>query len=109
MNHEINRINQELPGTPSHEKTNVIRLWIRSVINKMNRYKSEHKRLLKEYMTLLELAVWKAKLDQKEHNSTLKVQTKRPKIDEESTRRESRITSGADTIIKNVLPFLKLA
>ena len=59
-------------------------------------------------MTLLELVIWKAKLEEKDDDSTERVQTKRAKIDEESARKEKRITSGADTIIKNVLPFLKL-
>ena len=109
MNVEIDRINRELPSTDSVEKTNTIRLWIRSVIDTMDRYKAEHNRLLKDHMTQLELAVWKAKLDEKEDTSALTVQEKRAnKIKEESTRVEKRITSGADIIIKNVLPFLKL-
>ena len=33
---------------------------------------------------------------------------KKAKIDTESVRKERRITSGADIIIKNVLPFLQL-
>ena len=107
INEEIHRINRELPNTFSTAKTNVIQLWVRSVINMLDHYKAEHNRLLNEHMTLLELAVWKAKLDEKEEDSTQRVQRKRAKI-EKSTREEKRITSGADTIIKNVLPFLKL-
>jgi hypothetical protein len=55
-------------------------------------------------MTQLELALWKAKLDEKEEeNSIQKVQAG---ID--GTRKEKRITSGASIVIKNVLPFLRL-
>ncbi len=109
MNEEIDRINQELPDTPSREKANLIRLWIRSVINGMDHYKAEHNRLLNEHMTLLELAVWKAKLNDKEDSiQSLQTMMMRVKIDEERSREEMRITSGADTIIKNVLPFLNL-
>eukprot|EP00986_Skeletonema_menzelii_P002606 scaffold710_cov95-Skeletonema_menzelii.AAC.1 len=108
LNQEIDRINQELPDTQADEKTDLIRRWIRSVIDRMEHYKAEHNRLLKEHMTLLELAVWKTKLDEKVDNSTQKVQAKRAKIDKERAREEKRITSGADIIIKNVLPFLKL-
>ena len=108
MNGEIDRINQELPNTHVNEETDAIRRWIISVIDRMEHYKAEHNRLLKEHMTQLELAVWKAKLDEKVDNSTIKMQSKRAKIDEESAREEKRITSGADIIIKNVLPFLKL-
>ena len=109
MNEEINRINQELPDTPSREKTNAIRLWIRSVIDRMDHFKAEHNRMLKEHMVHLELAVWKATIYEKDDDSAQWEQiNKRAKIDEKSTRKEKRITSGADIIIKNVLPFLKL-
>jgi hypothetical protein len=75
----------------------------------MEHYKAEHNTLLKEDMTQLELAVWKAKLDEKEEDdSNEKVPAKKAKIDVESMRREKRITSGADIVIKNVLPFLQL-
>ena len=109
MNEEIDRINRELPNRVANEKTDAIRLWIRSVIDRMEHYKAEHSRLLKEHMTLLELVIWKAKLEEKDDDSTERVQAKRAKIDEENSREEKRITSGADIIIKNVLPFLKLA
>ena len=75
----------------------------------MKRYKTEHKTLLKEDMTQLELAVWKAKLDEREEdNSNLKMPAKKAKIDVEGVRMERRITSGASIVIKNVLPFLQL-
>jgi hypothetical protein len=107
---EIDRINQDLPSTYSWEKAGAIRTWIRRVIDRMEHYKAEHYRLLKEDMTLLELALWKAKLDEKEgDNSNQKVQAKRAKVDVESVRKERRIKSGADIIIRNVLPFLQLS
>jgi hypothetical protein len=59
---------------------------------------------LKEDMTQLELAVWKANLDDKKEEA----QAKRAKIDVEMARKERRITSGASIVIKNVLPFLQL-
>jgi hypothetical protein len=111
MNQEIDRINQVLPNTPAREKTDAIRLWIRSVMIRMEHYKAEHNTLLKEDMTQLALAVWKAKIDEKEQedsNSNMKVQAKKAKIDVESMKKERRITSGADDIIRNVLPFLQL-
>jgi hypothetical protein len=115
MNQEINRINQDLPNIPSHEKTNAIRLWIRSVLNRMEHYKAEHYALLKENMTQLELALWKAKLDanaklnEREERDVDGKSAKKAKIDVDTIRREQRITSGADIIIANVLPFLQLA
>ena len=109
MNEVINHINRGLPNTCSQEKAGSIRQRIRAAYYALELFKAEHKKLLKEHMTLLELAVWKAKLGERDDDSTQKVQaTKRAKIDEESSRKEKRITSGADIIIKNVLPFLML-
>ena len=62
-------------------------------------------------MTLLELALWKAKLlDEKEEDNFLggKQASKKVKIDTEAVRKELRITSGASDVIENVLPFLTL-
>ena len=68
---------------------------------------------MKEATTLLELALWKAKL------AGFKVEddimgpgenkaAKKAKIDVDETRKDARITSGADIIINNVLPYLKM-
>jgi hypothetical protein len=40
-----------------------------SVNDKMNHFTAEHYRYVKEAITLLELALWKAKLGEKEDNS----------------------------------------
>ena len=111
MSEEIQRINQILPSTGPHEKDDVIIEWIRSVISRIEHYKAEHSSLLKKATTLLELALWKAKLtgfkvDDKE--SVAEKAAKKAKIDDEGARKEARITSGADIIIKNVLPYLKM-
>jgi hypothetical protein len=91
MRQEINRINQVLPSHP-YRKTAEIQQWIRSVIRLLAHYKEEHKALLKEATTLLELALWKSKID-----------------NEGGTRGQRRcVTSGASIVIKNVLPFLQL-
>jgi len=105
---EIDRINQVLPTTPTIEKTGAIKEWVDSVIDKMDHYTAEHHRYLKEAITLLELALWKAKLGEKEENHAEGGKKKKAKIDVERSRRERRITSGADVVIKNVLPFLQL-
>ena len=104
---EINRINQVLPNTSRLEKTDVIRQWMDSAMDKMDYYKAEHFRYVKEGIALLELALWKAKLGDKDYNSVERT-TKKAKVDTESYRRDKRITCGADTVIKNVLPFLQL-
>ncbi len=93
MKEEIDEINQILPDTPTDEKTPTIQRWIETVLDRMEHYKAEHLMLVKEAMTLLELALWKAKLD--EENGS-------------ATRKDNRVTCGASIVIKNMLPFLVL-
>ena len=66
MNEEIDSVNQILPITPAGreaddgdvgEKAMVIRTWIRSVLRKLIGYKAQHRRLLDEATTTLELAI----------------------------------------------------
>ena len=110
MKDEICRINQILPNTGRFGKTSKIKEWIKTTIERICHYKAEHRKLLKEFTTLLELALWKVKLDEKEVvENTLEIQkTKKAKIDDDAARQELRITSGANIVIKNVLPFLVL-
>ena len=110
MNEEIERINRILLNAPAIRRTAVIEQWKRSVVCKM-----EHKQLM-EAISLLELALWKRKLDDSKEEvreveeSTLGVTppAKKSKIDVAAARQEKRITSGASIVIKNVLPFLSL-
>ena len=110
MQEEIDRINQTLPNTRAIIKTTAIQEWITRVLSTMEHYKREHKLLLKEAMTLLELALWKAKLLNETHEKKCNVDemTKKAKIDVEAARKEHRVTCGADIVIENVLPFLAL-
>eukprot|EP00985_Skeletonema_marinoi_P000884 scaffold360_cov77-Skeletonema_marinoi.AAC.9 len=105
---EIGCINQILPKTPHSDKTAQISQWIRSVLGRIEHYKAEHNRLLKEATTLLELALWKAKLDEKDVNDRKGDVTEGAIEVEKSDRSDRRITSGASIVIKNVLPFLQL-
>ena len=109
MNEEIDRINQILLNTTTIHLTAAIEQWERSVVCKM-----EHKQLM-EAISLLELALWKRKLDESkeemveaEESLGVKPPAKKTKIDFAAARQEKRITSGASIVIKNVLPFLSL-
>eukprot|EP00984_Skeletonema_dohrnii_P015481 scaffold6708_cov133-Skeletonema_dohrnii-CCMP3373.AAC.1 len=82
MEETISRINQVLPDTQTRNKTATIRQWMDSVLDKMDHYKAEHYRYVKEAVSLLELALWKAKLDEKEDNSE-EGRAKKAKIDAE--------------------------
>ena len=110
MEEEIERINQILPNIPAIEKTSAIQQWITIVLSRMEHYKSEHQIILKEAMTLLELALWKAKLinEANEKKCSVDVVAKKVKIDTNSARNENRVICGASIVIKNVLPFLAL-
>ena len=105
---EINRINQVLPNTSRREKTEEIRQWIYSVIDKMDYYKAEHCGYVREGITLLELALWKAKLGEKEDTCEAGGRIRQAKADAESARKDKRMICGADMVINNVLPFLQL-
>ena len=104
---EINRINQVLPNTPPDDKTEEIRRWIHSIIDKMDHYKAEHGRYVREGVTLLELALWKAKLDEKEEYAA-EGRAKKARIDTNDARKDKRMICGADMVISNVLSFLQL-
>ncbi len=106
----INEINRDLLNTDPDDKTAVIRQWMGRVIHRIGHLKMEHYTLLKEFTTLLELALWKAKLDESQDDRALgrDQQAKKAKFNMKTVRQEKRITSGASIVIKNVLPFLKL-
>jgi hypothetical protein len=110
MEEEIDRINQTLPNIPTNEKAGAIREWIARVIDRMEHYKNEHQLLLKEAMTLLELALWKANLRENENDGAAAdqegVRVTRGRV--KRARKDRCVTSGASIVIKNVLPFLAL-
>ncbi len=109
MNEEIGGINRTLSDTPGAfvdgvnlggNKTRAVQRWFRSVIGRLENYKAEHKMLVKEAMVLLELALWKATLE--ENGSSMDAESN------SIVRIKHRVTCGADIVIKNVLPFLVL-
>ena len=108
MTGEINRINEVLPNTDYLQTTQVIRGWVRSVTHQLNHYKAEHQKVLKEATTLLELALWKANLDENEGGVVEKEGVRTTRGQRKRARKEISITSGASIVIKNVVPFLEL-
>jgi hypothetical protein len=108
MKEEIDRINQVLPNTYAEEKTLKIQRWIRSVIEKIEHYNAEHHKLLKEATTLLELALWKANLDENLGGLLEQQGVRTTRGQRKRARKEICVTSGASIVVKNVLPFLVL-
>ena len=104
---EINCINERiLPCISSRGKTDAIQGWIQRVIDRIEHFKAEHNLFLIEATTLIELALWKANLI-KENNLEDTFQAK-VNINVGDERKERRVTCGAEIVIKNVLPFLRL-
>jgi len=77
---EINRINQILPNKYADEKTNERIQWMELVLDKMDHYKAEQYRYVKEGITLLELALWKAKLGEKEEYARRRGKQRSPRL-----------------------------
>ena len=109
MKAEIGRINQILPTTDAGRfqfhvgrKAREIRMWITSVLHKIEDYKAEHRTLLKDASTTLELALWKSRLGG-DNNDV-------PAEGEKEGRTECRNNCGADMsiVIPNVMSFLKI-
>ena len=109
MTEEINRINQTLPTIGSGRKTDAIQRWIGTVISRLGHYKTEHKAILKEATTLLELALWKINLDDNNGGEVEREGVSTTRESRKRARREICVTSGASIVIKNVLPFLQLS
>ena len=108
MTGEINRINQVLPSKKASKKTQAVQQWMESVIHQLDNYKAEHIKLLKEAITLLELALWKANLDDNEGGLLEREGVRFTRGQRKRARKEICVTSGASIVIKNVLPFLQL-
>jgi hypothetical protein len=110
MEEEIDRINQTLPNIIAIDKAGATQEWITRVLQRMEHYKSEHQIILKEAMTLLELALWKANLHDNEADDAAAAQegvrVTRGRV--KRARKDRCITSGASIVVKNVLPFLAL-
>ena len=115
MLREIDGINWILHDTHIIQKTTAIQQWIFfTVLRKIEHYKSEHYSLLEKATSQLELTLWKTKLLDETLGEVnvgtdgarrTRGQLKRARLE---SRQVARVTCGADIIIKNVLPFLKL-
>ena len=128
-NVEINRINEVLSLAGERaDKTVAIQEWTQTVLDRIEHYKGEHYAVLREGMTILELAVWRAKLIEAEQEggddantsptssyvspSYVSLEEKlsqKLKIDNKEDlrfRQVQRSKCCADFVIRNVLPYL---
>ena len=91
--------------------SSTINQWLTRVLSRMEYYKTEHRILLKEAMTLLELALWKANLHENAADDASAAAQEGVRVTRglrKRKRNDRYITSGASIVIKNVLPFLAL-
>jgi hypothetical protein len=80
----------------------VILRWIRT---RIAHFEDELPKL-KETTSILELALWKLRMNEKHPHEDASQCQKKIKTDESSIQRQCRITCGADVVIRHVLPFL---
>jgi hypothetical protein len=66
-------------------------------------------RELKETTTILELALWKMRMNEESHNEKSTRRQKKGKTDESSIRQHCCVTCGADVVIGRVLPYLLMS
>jgi hypothetical protein len=66
-------------------------------------------RKLKETTTILELALWKMRMNEESHNEKSTRRQKKGKTNESSVRQHCRVTCGADVVIGRVLPYLLMS
>lgn len=119
----INQINLDLPtllSPLSDAKTAAIIRWMEEVQDKIIHFKILHSMWLVRATSILELALWKVKLEEIEDEAQ-EPKIKRAKATEGGSmalssnnstreyRQEQRIKCGAGIIIKNVVSFLKLS
>ena len=64
---------------------------------------------LKEITTILELALWKMRINQTNNQENETRPRKKGKTDESSVRQHFRVTCGADAVIRHVLPYLLIS
>jgi hypothetical protein len=81
--------------------------WRTETFTKLEYYESEYLRL-KESTSLLELALWKIKINDSslDHGKAIGGDSKKMKIDPSELRLQCRISCGDDHVVENVLPYL---
>jgi hypothetical protein len=80
--------------------------WRAETVTKLEYYELEYQKL-KETTSLLELALWKSRMDDSlDDGKTTVGGNKKMKFDVKEFRLESRISCGADHVVENVWPYL---
>jgi hypothetical protein len=78
---------------------------LREIRSKLDHFKDELPKL-KEATSILELVLWKMKINEKSHQDMSTQSQKKIKACDSSIRSQNRVTCGADVVIGHMLPFL---
>ena len=79
--------------------------FIAEVKTKVAHYEDEYHKL-KEATSMLELALWKNKINETNSTKGGARKCKKVKVDYNAVRNQCRVNCGANIIIENVLPYL---
>jgi hypothetical protein len=81
--------------------------WRTETLTKLEYYDSEYRKL-KEITSLLELALWKARIDDAsvDHGKVMGSGNKKMKMDSSDFRLQCRVSCGSDHVLENVFPYL---
>ena len=78
---------------------------LRSICDKLAHFEDELPKL-KKAMNILEIALWKMKINDNSLNENTTQHQKKIKVGESDIRQHSRLTCGVDAVIRHVLPYL---
>jgi hypothetical protein len=80
--------------------------WRTETLTKLEYYESEYRKL-KEITSLLELALWKLRMDNSilEQGDAIGRGNKKMKFDQSDFRLQCRVSCGADHVVENVWPY----
>jgi hypothetical protein len=79
--------------------------WRDETLAKLEYYESEYRKL-KEMTSLLELALWKARISSLDLGKVIGGGNKKFKVDQSDFRLQCRVSCGADHVVENVWPYL---
>lgn len=105
----IESIPEHTHDTPGRvrDPTNTRRAHLDRIRSKLTTYQRDF-RTLKEATTMLELAMWSAKMNESTHinPSSSEKRSKKMMIDASGFRTQCRISCGADIVIQHMLPYI---
>ena len=103
----VKRWREDVPKAKTDGERNVERTYREKVEAKLGHYEAAYQKLV-ESIIALELAIWKAKMNESSVASLEEREScsKKQRGDDAELRKQCRISCGSDIIIRNVVPYL---